>query len=1175
MIGGAGADRMEGGLGDDSYDVDNISDVTVELAGEGVDTVTARVDFTLGANVENGVIAAGAAIHLRGNDAANVIRFINAPAYYLPDRNLSAGARATGLGGDDRYVYEVSTSYDLAYQGVYEYAILEAAAGGVDTFQTNLSGVRLASEVENLVVTPLLAGQVSYSSDPTAYKPKYYGNAKDNVIDLSQAVNPNLGLNVLRLVGGFYIDGGAGADTMIGSSINDTFLVDNAGDVVVESSTSAESRDRVVTSLSYGLGANVEDLELTGSAAVTGTGNALDNTLYGSGNSAANTLRGGAGNDTYVIGLNDIVEESAANGNDSVVIVAGLEANGRTFRISDYANVESLQVRYGTGPVNIVGDAGANTLTAPGQGVVDGGDGADTLFDLNFNDFNTLSVQLGTALLRLPNGGATLLGGSGDDTLTSVVGNSVLDGGTGNDLLIGLTPVDADSRSDPNGWTTYVFGTGYGADRIQDDSGIRRESDSVFGTRLDKLRITDATDARLLRFFRSGNDLVVSIFGSQDSATISGFWNSDGTVRSTVDTIELGGGGILTRESMLAGLTGDSRVTATADADLLIAANTSSTISGGGGNDHITGSGHADTLRGDAGNDYLSGGLGNDLLEGGAGDDFMVGGDGDDIFVVDAAGDVAKETFYQKSKSGPTEVEYSGNDTVRSSVSYEIGAGIENLELLGVGAIDATGNYLANRLRGNSGANRLDGLWGADDMAGGAGDDTYVVDNSGDIVTELANEGIDTVEAGETYFINSNFYALGANVENLVLTGTNGVNGLGNALNNHLVGNSGDNRLEGLGGFDLLEGGQGGDTLISQGQGSRFVFNRGDGQDYIVNQAAAVTALGTLELGAGIAASDLEYTRGGNEPGVGADDLVVRIKNSQDYAVVKSHFTEQAGVRTAGLSELKLADGTRLTRAELDTRAVPTGLGGGGSPGTPPSVVHQVIYGTAGDDYIDLRVSYMNDAIYGQQGDDIIYADGGDDTVDGGDGNDWLYGNDGRDWITGGAGNDYLSGGSGFNTMYGGEGDDYYFVDNLTDYILEFPNAGNDYVRATVSWALDSDFEGLLLAGSSPLIGQGNAQDNYIYGNAGDNILSGGGGSDTIRGGAGNDTIDGGTRSASIPDLLDGGTGDDVLISNGSGANFSFIRGDGNDVIVNRATSGTASGIIFSTTRGSIPSTSP
>ena len=117
-----------------------------------------------------------------------------------------------------------------------------------------------------------------------------------------------------------------------------------------------------------------------------------------------------------------------------------------------------------------------------------------------------------------------------------------------------------------------------------------------------------------------------------------------------------------------------------------------------------------------------------------------------------------------------------------------------------------TGTGEEDIINGLGGDDTLNGAAGADTMVGGLGNDTYVVDNAGDVVTENANEGIDTVQSAVTY-------ALAANVENLTLTGSGNVNGTGNPLGNVLAGNSGANVLTGLDGNDTLGGGAGADTL--------------------------------------------------------------------------------------------------------------------------------------------------------------------------------------------------------------------------------------------------------------------------------------------------------------------------------------------------------------------------
>jgi RTX calcium-binding nonapeptide repeat (4 copies) len=109
----------------------------------------------------------------------------------------------------------------------------------------------------------------------------------------------------------------------------------------------------------------------------------------------------------------------------------------------------------------------------------------------------------------------------------------------------------------------------------------------------------------------------------------------------------------------------------------------------------------------------------------------------------------------------------------------------------------------------------LDGGVGADMLIGGNGDDTYVIDNTGDLVTELANEGADTVRSAVTL-------TLGAHLENLTLTGGATINGTGNELDNLLSGNSATNVLDGGDGADILTGGTGADSLTGSSGDDRF-----------------------------------------------------------------------------------------------------------------------------------------------------------------------------------------------------------------------------------------------------------------------------------------------------------------------------------------------------------------
>jgi Ca2+-binding RTX toxin-like protein len=243
------------------------------------------------------------------------------------------------------------------------------------------------------------------------------------------------------------------------------------------------------------------------------------------------------------------------------------------------------------------------------------------------------------------------------------------------------------------------------------------------------------------------------------------------------------------------------------------------------GSSALSGIGNAldNVLTGNSGNNTLTGGAGNDTLNGAAGADTLRGGTGNDTYVVDNTGDSVTENANE------------GTDMVQSSVTYTVGANVENLTLTGTTAINGTGNTLdniligtsaVNTLTGNAGNDTLNGGAGADTLRGGTGNDTYVVDVTGDSVTENANEGTDTVQSAVTY-------TLGANLENLTLTGTAAINGTGNTLANVLTGNSAANTLTGNAGNDTLDGGAGNDTLVGGTGNDVYRFGPGKGQDTV------------------------------------------------------------------------------------------------------------------------------------------------------------------------------------------------------------------------------------------------------------------------------------------------------------------------------------------------------
>ncbi|WP_394753431.1 calcium-binding protein [Crenothrix sp.] len=227
------------------------------------------------------------------------------------------------------------------------------------------------------------------------------------------------------------------------------------------------------------------------------------------------------------------------------------------------------------------------------------------------------------------------------------------------------------------------------------------------------------------------------------------------------------------------------------------------------------------------------------------GADTITGKKGADIYYVNNVGDKVIESLNQ------------GIDLVLSSVNYTLSDNVENLSLSGTAALNGTGNALNNRIIGNAANNTLKGLAGNDKLIGSGGDDTlqggdgddwlysgdgralsvgtnklsgeqgndsYIIDTATDVVTELANQGIDSVYSAVNY-------TLGLNLENLTLR-LSALTGTGNGLNNALVGNAGNNTLNGLAGNDKLSG-MGGNDILNSGNGKDVLIG-GEGADILI-----------------------------------------------------------------------------------------------------------------------------------------------------------------------------------------------------------------------------------------------------------------------------------------------------------------------------------------------------
>lgn len=476
LDGGMGADAMTGGTGNDLYVVDSIGDVVTEQTGQGTDTVQSSLTYTLGENLENLTLTGGLAINGTGNSLNNIL-IGNGAANVL-----------TGRAGNDTYVVGTSDT------------VVEAASAGTDTVKSDTSWT-LGNNLEHLILTGIAAVNGT-------------GNSLANTLTGNSATN--------------ILSGGAGADTLIGGQGDDLYIVDNAGDKVTE--LAGEGVDTVQSSVTYTLSANAENLTLSGTSAINGTGNGLDNVLVG--NSAANRLTGGTGNDTYVVGAGDTVVEA---------VNAGIDTVQSSVTQTLAANVENLTL-IGTGAINgtgnvlnniLVGNTAVNTLTG-GAGddtyVVGAGDTVVEALNAGIDTVqSSVTWTLGSNVEHLVLTGPAAINGTGN-TLANIIsgngGNNLLTGGDGNDTISGGQGNDALNGGAGN--DIFQFARGDGQDLVTDASGTA-----------DRLNFAAGINPLDLMLSQSANDLRIGVYGSTDQVTIANWY---GGATNQIETVQAGNG---------------------------------------------------------------------------------------------------------------------------------------------------------------------------------------------------------------------------------------------------------------------------------------------------------------------------------------------------------------------------------------------------------------------------------------------------------------------------------------------------------------------------------------------------------------------------------------------------------------------------------------------------------
>ncbi|MER8879941.1 calcium-binding protein [Mesorhizobium sp. M0684] len=295
---GAGGHTMIGYGGNDTYYVDDVRDKEIEAAGGGTDKALASVSHVLSAGSEIELLATSnpsgtTAINLTGNEFAQTIQG-NAGANVI--KGGGGADTMTGYGGNDTYY--VDNAGDK---------VNEAVRGGTDKVLTSVSYALSAGSSIQLLATTNPSGTTAINLT---------GN------DFNQAIGGNAGANV--------INGGRGADRMVGFGGNDTYYVDNAGDKVNEAV--GGGTDKVLASVSHALlaGSQIELLATTnpsGTSAINLTGNAFAQTIQG--NAGANIINGGGGADIL----------TGNGGNDAFVFNSALGA-GNIDKVTDFNKLQ-------------------------------------------------------------------------------------------------------------------------------------------------------------------------------------------------------------------------------------------------------------------------------------------------------------------------------------------------------------------------------------------------------------------------------------------------------------------------------------------------------------------------------------------------------------------------------------------------------------------------------------------------------------------------------------------------------------------------------------------------------------------------------------------------------------------------------------------------------------------
>jgi Ca2+-binding RTX toxin-like protein len=1008
LNGGPGADSMIGGLGSDLYIVNNPGDTVLELSTdpEEIDEIRTSVTYTMPENIEILIITNAGNIGATGNAQDNSIEggdgdnelvglegddtLIGNNGDDTLDGGLGADIMRGGRGSD---TYRVDNEEDRIIDG-------SPNPQDIDTVRSSID-YTLADNLENLV----LLGEAVNGT----------GNDTNNVITGNEQNNNLQGLlgddELQGEEGNDTLDGGAGVNTLAGGAGNDSYLINNSTDEIIELEN--EGIDVVTTTVSYELPDNVENMIFAGEGPAPATliGNDSNNEITGG--DGDDSLEGGKGNDSLIGGIgNDTLDGGL--GTDTMIAAAG----NTTFVVNTRGDVvtkesaapNEIDTIISSVDYDIVPNVNNITLTSDNNSNSVGND-LNNVMTGNDSD-NQLEGGLGND---------TLIGSAGDDTLNGGAGTDSMAGGEGDDSYLVNETRDVVTELPDQGTDQVTASVDYIITANFENLTLTDNATRGTGNDEDNEIIGNTNDNNLVG--GAGNDTLDGFAGT--NRLEGGAGDDNYIIRSTSDTIlEILNGGTDTVTSFVDFELSDPNLE-----NLTLSGEEAVNGTGNNLDNVIEGNDQNNLLVGLLGNDTLEGGDGNDTLDGTVlegetpGIDRLVGGAGNDLYRIDDTEDEVIER------------ENAGIDTIESSVPYDLPRNVENIIFGPVGDLEVTGNGADNMIVTVDGDNLLEGLGGndtletgegndtldggegADNMSGGAGSDEYIVDNVNDEVRENDKDpdsvDVDLVTSSVTY-------TLSQNLNNLTLVGSQDINGLGNELENVITGNSGDNRLDGRQGADTMNGGTGNDTYVVDNEGDVVIESGNDSEDIVEasidytlgDNIENLTLTGNAVEGTG---NRLDNQIVGNQGrnvltgldgddtldgGTGPDTLIgglgddtYRVDNSGD--VIREERNEGTDIVLA-IASYTLPD--NLENLTLE--------GNGNIEGT------------------------------GNTLDNNIIGNDNNNNLDGGDGDDTLIGGLGNDSLTGGSANDRLVGGSGQDSLTGGAGEDIF--------VYESPDQGPD-----------------------------------------------------------------------------------------------------------------------------------